>query len=147
MALALSACTSLDMVPDNPQALVNERIAIMKGFVAALTASGQFAQDKATAAAAKAKLATARAGAARLDELFPKGTALGDPRVTQSRALSTIFANRMDFDAKSAALENALAALDDALARNSKADVAKQLTQTKNSCGACHSRYRSPDET
>lgn len=147
MTLALAACATFDVVPENPQALVNERIAIMKGFVAALTASGQFAQDKPTAPGAKAKVAAARAGVERLDDLFPKGTALGDRGVAQSRALSTIFTNRADFDGKRQALAGALAALDSALSKNSKADVAKQLQQTKTTCGACHTRYRTPDET
>ena len=65
----------------------------------------------------------------------------------QSRALSTIFANRADFDAKRSALADALLALESALAKNSKSDAAKQLQQTKSTCGACHTRYRTPDET
>ncbi|MEQ1865773.1 MAG: cytochrome c [Micropepsaceae bacterium] len=147
ITLALAACATFDVPPDNPQALVNERIAIMKGFVAALTATGQFTQDKATAAAAKAKVAASRAGVERLDDLFPKGTALGDRGVKQSRALSTIFANRADFETKRAALADALQALEIALSKNTKADAARELQQTKSTCGACHTRYRTPDET
>jgi cytochrome c556 len=147
LTLALAACASLDVPPENPQALVNERIAIMKSFVAALTASGQFTQDKTTAAAAKAKVAVARKGVERVDDLFPKGTALGDRGVTDSRALSKIFTKRPEFEAKTADLANALAALEAALAKGSKADVAKALPTVKGTCGSCHSRFRTPDET
>lgn len=147
VTLALAACATFDMAPENPQLLVNERIAVMKGFVAALTASGQFAADKTTATAAKAKVTASRAGAARIGDLFPKGTALGDPGVSNSRALSTIFANRSDFESKGEGLAAALAALEAALASNSKAEAAKQLQAVKSTCGACHSRFRTPDET
>jgi cytochrome c556 len=147
IALALAACATIDVVPENPQALVNERIAIMKGFVAALTASGQFTQDKATAQTAKSKMAAARAGVERLDDLFPKGTALGDRGVKNSRALSTIFANRPDFETKRSNLADTLSVLDAALAKSSKADAAKTIVQVKNACAACHTRFRSPDES
>lgn len=146
LAAALVACATLESPPENPQTVVNERVAVMKSFAGALGAAGNFAQGKATAATAKAKLATARGGAGRLGDLFPRGTALGDRGVKNSRALSTIFANRSDFDAKRDTLENTLAELDDALAKNSKSEAAKRTTAVKGACAACHTRYRTPDE-
>jgi cytochrome c556 len=145
-AAALGACATQDRLPDNPQAVVNQRVGIMKSFVAALGTANAFTQGKATADAAKAKVAVARTGAGQLADLFPRGTALGDRGITDSRALSTIFANRSDFDSKRAALVDAFAVLDGALAKNAKADATKYVTQTKNACLSCHSRYRTPDE-
>jgi cytochrome c556 len=146
IASALVACATQESPPENPQGVVNERVAVMKSFIAALVAAGNFAQGKATAETAKAKVTAARAGAGRLSDLFPRGTALGDRGVKTSRALSTIFANRADFDAKRAALENTLAALDGALAENSKTDAAKLIAPVKSACLACHAHYRTPDE-
>lgn len=147
LALGLVGCqTMMDTPPANPKAVIGERVAIMKSFGAALTTSGAFAQGKGTAAAARAKVATAQAGAAKLDRLFPRGTALGDRGAGTSRALSTIFANRSDFEAKIDAASRALAGLDGALARGSKADTTAALNAAKSTCGSCHSRYRAADE-
>jgi len=143
--LALAACATLSP-PANPQSVVNERVTIMKNFVGALTASGQYTQGKGTAQDAKTKLAAARAGVDRLENLFPPGTALGDRGVTTSRALSTIFANRADFDAKRAKFGQVLAALDAAVGQNAKPETAKQITAVKSTCLACHAKYRTADE-
>jgi cytochrome c556 len=147
VATALSACSTTQPPPENPQAVVNQRVAVMKGFAGALGAAGNFAQGKGSAEAAKAKIAAARKGAERLEDLFPPGTALGDRGVSDSRALSTIFTNRRDFDAKRAALEEALAALEGALAKKSNGETGKLVTSAKSTCAACHSRYRTPDES
>jgi len=143
--LAAACTTMMDRPPADPQAVVNERIAVMKGFVGALATSGQYLQGKTTAAAAKTKLAAARQGAGRLENLFPRGTALGDRGVSESRALSTIFANRSDFDDKREALVAALADLDTALG-GSKEAAAKAIQSTKDACLACHNRYRAPGD-
>jgi cytochrome c556 len=145
-AAALAACATEDTAPENPQAVVNARVAIMKSFAGALGATGAFADGKGSAAAAKTRLVTARDGVARLENLFPRGTALGDRGVTTSRALSTIFANRSDFDKKHEALADALATLDAALAKGAKADTARALNAAKNACQACHGRYRAAEE-
>lgn len=146
LAIALLGCSTTQSPPENPQAVVKQRIAIMKSFPGALATAGAFAQGKGTAEAAGAKLAVARTGAERLRDLFPPGTALGDRGVSDSRALSTIFANRADFDAKRTALEDALTGLETALAKKSKVETANLVTSAKSACAACHGRYRTPDE-
>ena len=138
--------TMMDSPPANPQAAIDQRVSIMKGFVGALTASSAFAQDKGGAPAARAKVAMARANAPKLDGLFPRGTALGDRGVAKSRALSTIFSNRSDFEGKLAASAANLAVLDGALARGSKADTTAALNKAKAACGSCHDKYRAADE-
>ena len=147
LPLALVACqTTLDTPPSNPKAVIAERVAVMKGFGGALAASGAFVQGKGTAEAARAKLGPAYANAERLPGLFPRGTALGDRNAGTSRALSTIFTNRDDFEAKAAALARSLGALDALIARGAKGEAATALTGAKAACGACHSKYRAADE-
>jgi cytochrome c556 len=146
--LALAACTTLteEKPPANPQSVVDQRVGLMKKFGAALGATGNYAQGKTTAAAARKTVADARAGAESAAKLFPRGTALGDKGVTQSRALSIIFANRSDFEAKFATLSDRLAALDAALAKNAKTDVTKAMADTRAACSACHNKYRAPED-
>lgn len=146
-ALALAACaTSTDTPPANPQGVVDERQRIMKSFGAAFGAANNYGQGKATVAEAKAKLAAARASMGRIGDLFPRGTALGDRGVTQSRALTTIFANRGDFADKMEALAAAFATLDGALARNAKAEAASAVGRTRTACNSCHTKFRAPED-
>ncbi|MFM9863218.1 MAG: cytochrome c [Micropepsaceae bacterium] len=147
IAVALTACIStLDTPPSNPAGLINQRVAVMKGFAGALGAAGAFAQGKGTEAAAHTKLAAAYANTAKLAELFPRGTAMGDRGASTSRALSTIFTNRSDFDAKIEATARALGALDALVQRGAKGEVARTLESAKATCGSCHSKYRAADE-
>jgi len=143
---AASCQTPKHEPPKDPQNLVDQRVAIMKTFIAGLGASSQYAQGKQTAAAAKAKLDIARSGAERLDELFAPGTALGDRGVTKSRALSTIFAKNSDFGDKLRELRSAFTELDGALTRDSKTEAATAAQRTKSACLSCHTKYRTPDE-
>jgi len=146
--LALAACTTLieEKPPANPQSVVDQRVGLMKKFGAALGAAANQAQGKTTVAAARKTVADARAGLEPVTKLFPRGTALGDRGVTQSRALSIIFANRSDFEAKFDALAGRLAQLDAALAKNAKADIAKAIADTRTACSACHDKYRAPED-
>lgn len=146
--LGLAACTTLieERPPANPQSVVDQRVAVMKTFGAALGAATNQTQGKATAAAARKNIAAARAQLERAPSLFPRGTALGDRGVTQSRALSTIFINRSDFDAKFDALAGRFAELDTALAKNAKAETMKALADTRAACSACHNKYRAPED-
>jgi cytochrome c556 len=144
----LTGCTTMLEAPPpaNPQAVVDQRVAIMKGFVGALTDASAFAQGKGGAPGAQAKVAAARAKVERLSDLFPRGTALGDKGVAKSRALTTIFTNRSDFEAKLAAAGQALGGLDSALMRGSKADTTAALNVAKGACLACHNKYRAADD-
>jgi cytochrome c556 len=146
--LGLAACTTLteERPPANPQAVVDQRVAAMKTFGAALGAATNHTQGKTTAAAARKNIAAARAQLEGAPKLFPRGTALGDRGVTQSRALSTIFTNRGDFEAKFDALAGRLAALDAALAKTAKAETVKALADTRAACSACHNKYRAPED-
>jgi cytochrome c556 len=146
-ASTLFACQTFEPAPPpNPQSVVNQRVAIMKGFAGAVGAATNVAQGKAPAASAKTKIATARTDVERVSGLFPPGTALGDKGVAQSRALSTIFKNRSDFEGKFDALAAAFANLDAALAKNAKSEVSAALAATRNACSQCHNKYRAPED-
>jgi cytochrome c556 len=147
LPLVLAGCASIDDTPPaNPQAVVNERVQIMKQFGSALATSWAYMQGKRTAKAARAKIPPALAGAAKLEDLFPRGTALGDRGVKTSRALSTIFKNRSDFEARIEALSPAFAGIDAALARGSKADTTAAVNAARAMCASCHNKYRAADE-
>jgi cytochrome c556 len=143
----LSACQTFEPGPPaNPQRVVDQRVAVMKSFGGTVGAVTNVMQGKATAASARTKLATARTDVERVADLFPPGTALGDKGVTQSRALSTIFKNRADFDRKFASLADALAKLDAALAKNAKDEISTTFAATRNACAQCHNKYRAPED-
>lgn len=148
LTLLAAACqTTKHEPPKDPQSLVDQRVAIMKTFIGGLGASSQYAQGKAPAAAAKAKLDVARAGLERLDDLFVPGAALGDRGVAKSRALATIFGKNSDFRDKLRELSSAFAELDGALLRASKSDAAAAVQRAKSACLSCHNKYRTPDES
>jgi cytochrome c556 len=144
--LAVAACTTDSAPPADPQSIVDQRVVIMKGLAGAIGASTNFTQGKANAASARTKLAPARANVERLADLFPRGTALGDRGVRSSRALSTIFTNRDDFEAKLDRLSDALAALDDTLTKNAKGDATQALAAARAACSACHNKYRAAED-
>jgi cytochrome c556 len=146
--LALAACTTLteERPPANPQGVVNQRVTMMKSFGTALGSATNQTQGKTTTADARKNVAAARAQLDAAHNLFPRGTALGDRGVAQSRALSTIFVNRGDFDAKFEALARRFAALDAALAKNAKTETTKALADTRAACTACHNKYRAPED-
>lgn len=125
--------------------MVDQRVAIMKSFGSALATAANYGQGKATAEAAKSKLAAARAGLPKVVNMFPRGTALGDRGVVQSRALSTIFTNRSDFEAKFERLDEGFAALDRALAGGKEATTGAAGT-LRATCASCHNRYRAADD-
>lgn len=146
--LGLAGCTTLteERPPANPQVLIDQRVAVMKTFGAAVGAATNQTQGKTTTAAARKSIAAARTQREGAAKLFPRGTALGDRGVTQSRALSTIFTNCGDFEAKFDALEDRFAQLDAALAKNAKAETAKALADARAACSACHNKYRAPED-
>ena len=144
--LTLVACETGNVPPANPQQVIDERVAVMKSLGAALAATNAFVQGKGTAPAAHAKLSTARNNALRIAKLFPRGTALGDKGVSNSRALSTIFTSRNDFDKKANTLLEKLDQLASALSTNAKADVSSTLASAKGACTSCHDKYRAADD-
>jgi cytochrome c556 len=147
LVAGIAGCTTMDSgPPPNPQSVIDRREGIMKGFAGALGAAANYTQGKGTAAEAKAKLTSARANAETLATLFPRGTALGDRGVNHSRALSTIFTNRSDFEAKADNLAQAFASLDTALSKGSKDETSKAAAGARNACSQCHNKYRAPED-
>lgn len=69
--------------------------------------------------------------------LFPEGSKIGD-----SEAKAEIWTNWDDFQAKSQAFVDAVAALDTAAAGGDNAAIAAAFQQMGGTCGACHQSYR-----
>jgi cytochrome c556 len=94
---------------------------------------------------AKAKLAEAIAFAETIPSHFPKGTGIGDPGVTKSRALQDIWAKPAEFKAAADALVPALKGVDAALDSGDKAKIDAAADQIGKSCGGCHKPFRGPE--
>lgn len=139
-ALVIAACAGAAIADTkSPQQVVDDRVAGMKGMGGNL----QAASKAATPADAQAKLAAALAFAEKIPSLFPKGTGVGDPGVTKTRALQTIWAKPADFKAASDALVAALKAAHAAAPDKAKLDLA--FGEVRKTCGGCHTPFRGPD--
>ncbi len=126
-----------------PQQIVDERVAGMKKMGGALKAASGL---KADPAAAKAKMAEAIAFAETIPSHFPKGTGIGDPGVTKSRALQEIWAKPDEFKAAAEAAVAALKAVDTALDSGEQAAVDAAFKGVGKGCGGCHKPFRGPDK-
>lgn len=134
-----SAVWAADAPAKSPQEIVTAREAAMKQMGGDLKA----ASDPATKPAdAKAKLADAIKIAEAIPSYFPKGTGLGDPGVTKTRALQDIWAKPADFKAAAEALVAALKDADAALDTGDKAKIDAAFGAVGKSCGGCHKPFR-----
>lgn len=124
-----------------PQQVVEEREAGMK----ALGGNIKGAAKAATPAEAKAKIADAIKFAESIPSQFPKGTGIGDPGVTKTRALQDIWAKPADFKAAADALVKALKDADAAFDTGDKAKVDAAFGGIGKSCGGCHTPFRGPE--
>lgn len=136
-----AAVANADTATKTPQQIVDQREAGMKSMVASLKG----ASDAATPAEAKAKLAKAIAFAESIPTLFPKGTGIGDPGVTKSRAVQDIWTKWDDFKKASDNLVAALKETDAAIGSGDKAKVAAGFDAVRKSCGGCHTPFRGPE--
>lgn len=128
-------------MPPSPQQLVDERVEGMKKFGAALKASGQAA----TTADAKAKLAEAIAFSESIVSRFPKGTGIGDPGVTKSRAKQDIWTQPVEFKASADKMTAILKDVGVALDSGDKTKIDAAFAQVGSGCGGCHKPFRGPE--
>ena len=102
--------------------------------------------DPATSQAdAKTKLADAIKIAESIPSLFPKGTGIGDPGVTDTRALQDIWLKPADFKVAADALVVALKAADAALGGD-RAKFEATKDGVGKACGGCHKPFRGPEK-
>lgn len=140
--LLCAACGNAAETPaKGPQQIVEQREAGMKKMVGSLKASS----EAATPADAKAKLAEALAFAESIPSLFPKGTGIGDPGVTHSRAVQDIWTKWDDFKAASDGLVAALKQTGAAIDSGDKAKVEEGFNAVRKACGTCHTPFRGPE--
>jgi cytochrome c556 len=138
----VSIAWAADAPAKSPQQIVDERVAGMKKMGGALKAASESMSNP---AAAKAKLAGAIAFAETIPAHFPKGTGIGDPGVTKSRALQEIWAKPAEFKAAAEAVVAALKAVDTALDSGDQAAVGAAFKGVGKGCGGCHTPFRGPD--
>jgi cytochrome c556 len=136
---ALVVCASAAWAADAPQQVIDERVSGMKKMGADMTV----ASKTPTAIVAQASLTTALAFAESIPSRFPKGTGIGDPGVTKTRALQDIWAKPAEFKAAADALVAALKVARDAAGDKTKLDAA--LAAVGKSCGGCHKPFRGPE--
>lgn len=142
ITVALAVCASAAIAlaaAKSPQQVVDDRIAGMKTMGGNLKA----ASTAATPQEAQAKLAAAITFAESIPSLFPKGTGIGDPGVTKTRALQEIWKKPAEFKAAADALANALKAASASAADKAKFEAA--LGDVRKSCGGCHTPFRGPE--
>lgn len=136
---ALVVCASAAWAAEAPQQIIDERESGMKKMAADITV----ASKTPTAIIAQASLTTAITFAESIPSRFPKGTGIGDPGVTKTRALQDIWAKPAEFKAAADALVSALKAARDAATDKAKLDAA--LGEVRKSCGGCHTPFRGPE--
>ena len=95
---------------------------------------------------AKAKVADAIKIAEAIPTYFPKGTGLGDPGVTKTRALQDIWAKPAEFKAAADALLAALKNVDAALDSADSAKISAAFGDIGKNCGGCHKPFRGPEK-
>jgi cytochrome c556 len=120
------------------QSVVDERVAGMKSLIGAMrgaTGAGDPAE-------ARASLAPAIAYARSLPDRFPKGTGIGDPGISKTRAKQDIWTKPDAFKASSAAFLAALEAASAGANDSAKFDAA--MGDAKKSCSSCHDAFRGP---
>jgi cytochrome c556 len=77
--------------------------------------------------------------------MFPKGTGIGDPGMTDTRALQDIWLKPDEFKAAADALVVALKSADAALGgERAKYDATKDAIYK--ACGGCHKPFRGPEK-
>ncbi len=138
----VSVAWAADAPAKSPQQIVDEREAGMKKMGGAVKAASDAMAD---AAAAKTKIAEAIAFAETIPSHFPKGTGIGDPGVTKSRALQDIWTKPAEFKAAADALVAALKAVDAALDGGDQAAIGAAFKGIGKSCGGCHTPFRGPE--
>ena len=145
-ALVAAVCAGVVWVASSaaptPQDLVDARVAGMKKMGGDVKAA---LNPAAAPAEAKAKLAEAAVFAGSISSKFPKGTGIGDPGVTKSRALQDIWAKPAEFKAAADALVAVLKTVDAALDSGDRAKIDLAAGEVGKSCGGCHKPFRGPE--
>jgi len=142
LGAAICAGSVLAATAPAPQQIVDDREAGMKKMGGNIKAA---LDPAAKPGDAKAKLADAIAFAKSIPAHFPKGTGIGDPGVTKSRALQDIWTKPAEFQAAADALVAALNGVDVALSSGDRAKVDATSGEIGKSCGGCHKPFRGPE--
>lgn len=123
------------------QDIANDREVAMKTMAGHI----KVAADPATVTPdAKTRLAEAIKIAETIPSLFPKGSGIGDPGVTDTRALQDIWQKPDEFKSAADALVGALKSVDAALGGD-RAKIDAAFGDVRKACGSCHTPFRGPE--
>lgn len=143
-AAALTAGAAPAQTATNPAVVARQSVMELRAFY--LAQLGAMAKEVVPYDAALASRAAANlALLGQLDQsaMWPPGT--DSDSDSTSRALPALWANPADLGARSAALAEAVAAMEVA-AGTDLAALQAAMSQVGGACGACHKAYRAPDE-
>jgi cytochrome c556 len=140
-AVFAGAVWAADAPVKSPQDVADARETAMKQMAGHI----KVAADPATNPPdAKTRLAEAIKIAETIPSLFPKGSGIGDPGVTGTRALQDIWRKPDEFKSAADALVGALKSADTALGGDRvKLDAA--FGDVRKACGSCHTPFRGPE--
>lgn len=125
-----------------PQEIADVREATMKRLGGHLKAASDPAAKPEDV---RAQLGGAIKIAESIPSLFPKGTGIGDPGITHSRALQDIWAKPAEFKTAADGVVTALKAADAAVASGDKAKIGAAFPAIGKACKTCHDAFRGPD--
>lgn len=125
--------------------ILKERSKLMKGLGGNMKAIGAFLKKGEGSAADVGKRARQIAAmAARIPDLYPKGTSMNDG-VGKTRAKPEIWTQRVAFEAASAKLSELAWNMSAAAATGNKGAIGKAMgPMGKVGCGGCHKVFRGP---
>jgi cytochrome c556 len=139
VAALTAVCATVAVAADPPQQIIDERVTGMKKMGGDLKVAST-TQDPIIA---KASLQIAATFAESIPSRFPKGTGIGDPGVTKTRALQDIWAKPAEFKAAADAAVKALKAAHDVA--DDKAKLGAALKAVGAACKDCHDAFRGPE--
>ena len=141
VALGAILCAGAVWAAEAPQDTVAARVDTMKRMGGDVKVATDFTSKPADA---KAKLADAIKIAESIPSFFPKGTGIGDPGVTKSRALQDIWAKPTEFKAAADNLANLLKAADKAIDSGDNDKMGAAFNAIGKGCKNCHDTFRGP---
>lgn len=140
--ICATALWAADAPAKKPQEVADTREATMKRLGGHLKAAFDPA---ATPEVVRKNVGDALKIAEAIPSLFPKGTGIGDPGITHSRALQDIWAKPAEFKAAADGVVKALQTADAAAASGDKTQIGAALRGVGGACKTCHDAFRGPE--
>ena len=141
LALATAIVSPLGRAADDPAALVQKRIDLMKSNGGHLKDFGDYTKGAPYSAKLVADAQGVAENAAHITALFPPGSV-----TDKSRAKPEIWQKWSEFEEKAKALNVAATKLAEVAKSDDKAAIGAQLKLVGGACGGCHDAFRGPEK-